>query len=62
MRLNIIHCNQSLQGRAFMEGVFSRPLRITDTGGAYPPIITDRLPAFMRKHPDLLLTLRLTTD
>lgn len=45
-----------------MEGVFSRPLRITDTGGAYPPIITDRLPAFMRKHPDLLLTLRLTTD
>lgn len=35
-----------------MEGVFSRPLRITDTGGAYPPIIADRLPAFMREHPN----------
>lgn len=52
MRLNIIHCNQSHEGRAFMEDVFSRPLRITDTGGAYPPIIADRLPAFMREHPD----------
>ncbi len=35
-----------------MEGVFSRPLRITDTGGAYPPIIADRLLAFMREHPN----------